>query len=339
MIVKMKRTSTQAEYDNLVNALKNRGFSIKDVSSETVRIFGIIGDTATLELTDVKAFDGVEQVIRVQTPFKQASRTFKESDTVITLPNGVHIGKDHPVMIAGPCSVESSAQLKAIAGSLFKQGIRILRGGAFKPRTSPYTFQGLGEEGLLLLREVADQYAMAVISEIPSSELLPLFEKYVDIIQVGARNMQNFQLLKVLGQSKKPIMLKRGLSATIEEWLMSAEYILSQGNPNVILCERGIRTFETYTRNTLDLSAVLAIKELSHLPVIVDPSHASGRWAMIGPLSKAALSVGADGLMVEVHNDPENALSDGAQSLKIHRFDTMMEELRSLSESLRRPLI
>lgn len=339
MIVKMKRTSTQAEYDNLVNALKNRGFSIKDVSSETVRIFGIIGDTATLELTDVKAFDGVEQVIRVQTPFKQASRTFKESDTVITLPNGVHIGKDHPVMIAGPCSVESSAQLKAIAGSLFKQGIRILRGGAFKPRTSPYTFQGLGEEGLLLLREVADQYAMAVISEIPSSELLPLFEKYVDIIQVGARNMQNFQLLKVLGQSKKPIMLKRGLSATIEEWLMSAEYILSQGNPNVILCERGIRTFETYTRNTLDLSAVLAIKELSHLPVIVDPSHASGRWAMIGPLSKAALSVGADGLMVEVHNDPENALSDGAQSLKIHRFDTMMEELKSLSESLRRPLI
>ncbi len=339
MIVKMKRTSTQAEYDNLVNALKNRGFSIKDVSSETVRIFGIIGDTATLELTDVKAFDGVEQVIRVQTPFKQASRTFKESDTVITLPNGVHIGKDHPVMIAGPCSVESSAQLKAIAGSLFKQGIRILRGGAFKPRTSPYTFQGLGEEGLLLLREVADQYAMAVISEIPSSELLPLFEKYVDIIQVGARNMQNFQLLKVLGQSKKPIMLKRGLSATIEEWLMSAEYILSQGNPNVILCERGIRTFETYTRNTLDLSAVLAIKELSHLPVIVDPSHASGRWTMIGPLSKAALSVGADGLMVEVHNDPENALSDGAQSLKIHRFDTMMEELKSLSESLRRPLI
>lgn len=339
MIVKMKRVSTQEQYDNLVKALNNRGFSIKDVSSETVRIFGIIGDTATLELTDVKAFDGVEQVIRVQTPFKQASRTFKETDTVIKLPNGVEIGGDHSVMIAGPCSVESEAQLKEIAENLFRQGVRVLRGGAFKPRTSPYTFQGLGEEGLVLLRDIADQYGMAVISEIPSSELLTLFEKHVDIIQVGARNMQNFQLLKVLGQSKKPIMLKRGLSATIEEWLMSAEYILSQGNPNVILCERGIRTFETYTRNTLDLSAVLAIKELSHLPVIVDPSHAAGRWAMIEPLSKAALSVGADGLMVEVHNDPENALSDGAQSLKIHRFDTMMEALKVLSESLRRRLL
>ncbi len=338
MIVKMKQQATKTDYDKLVQALNQRGYTIKDVSSETVKIFGVIGDTAALDVNDVKAFNGVEQVIRIQTPFKQASRTFKEDNTIITLHNGVTIGGDASVMIAGPCSVESADQLSIIAENLSRNGIRVLRGGAYKPRTSPYTFQGLGEEGLRLLRAVADRYRMAVISEIPSSEQLDVFEKYVDIIQIGARNMQNFQLLKALGQSTKPIMLKRGLSATIEEWLMSAEYLLSSGNPQVILCERGIRTFETYTRNTLDLSAVLAVKELSHLPVIVDPSHASGRWSMIEPLSKAALSVGADGLMVEVHNDPENALSDGAQSLKLPRFETMIHQLKDVAKTMGRPL-
>ena len=338
MIVKMKKQATERNYEKLIKALKAKGYTIKDVSSETVRIFGVIGDTAALDINDVKAFEGVEQAIRVQTPFKQASRTFKEEDTIISLPNGIDIGGNEAVMIAGPCSVESERQMSLIAKNLSDNGIRVLRGGAFKPRTSPYTFQGMGEEGLQLMRKVADQYGMAVISEIPSSELIEVFEKYVDIIQIGARNMQNFQLLKALGSTQKPIMLKRGLSATIEEWLMSAEYILSNGNPNVILCERGIRTFETYTRNTLDLSAVLAVKELSHLPVIVDPSHASGRWSMIEPLSKAALSVGADGLMVEVHNDPENALSDGAQSLKLARFDRMMMSLKTMSETIGRPL-
>ncbi len=338
MIVKMSKHATQEHYDKLVAALKKKDFEIRDVSSETVRIFGIIGDTASLDINDVQAYEGVEQVIRVQTPFKQASRTFKEEDTVITLGNGVEIGGEESVMMAGPCSVESETQLSTIADSLAKQGIRVLRGGAYKPRTSPYTFQGMGLEGLKLLRKVADKHGMAVVTEIPSSDLIKTFEAYVDIIQVGARNMQNFQLLKALGKTHKPILLKRGLSSTIEEWLMSAEYIISSGNPNVILAERGIRTFETYTRNTLDVSAVLAVKELSHLPVIIDPSHAAGRWSMIEKLSAASLAVGADGLIVEVHHDPENALSDGAQSLKLDRFASAMDSLRELAEALRRPL-
>jgi 3-deoxy-7-phosphoheptulonate synthase len=338
MIVKMKKQATEAQRENLIKALKKRGFRIKDGSSKEVYVFGIIGDTAKLDPNDLRAYEGVEQVVRVQTPFKQASRAFHETDTVITLSNGISIGGKDTVMIAGPCSVENETQLMTITEALHKQGVRILRGGAFKPRTSPYTFQGLEEEGLRLLRHTADHFDMAVISEIPSTDTLELFESYVDIIQVGARNMQNFQLLKALGKSKLPIMLKRGLSATVEELLMSAEYIISHGNPNVILCERGIRTFETYTRNTLDISAVLAVKELSHLPIIVDPSHASGRWLMIEPLSKAALAVGADGLMVEVHNDPENALSDGAQSLKIPKFNTMIESLKQVAAMIERPL-
>ncbi len=338
MIVKMKHTATKEDYDNLVSALKKKGFSIKDVSSEVVRIFGVIGDTASLEINDVKAFEGVEQAIRIQTPFKQASRTFKETDTVITLPNGASFGSSDFTMIAGPCSVESEEQLRIIASFLAKKGVKILRGGAFKPRTSPYAFQGMQEDGLDLLRKVADENQMMVATEIPSRDYVDLFEEKVDLIQVGARNMQNFDLLKALGKTTKPILLKRGLSATIEEWLMSAEYIISSGNPNVILIERGIRTFETYTRNTLDISAVLAVKELSHLPVIIDPSHASGRWNMIEKLSLASLAVGAHGLMVEVHHDPENALSDGAQSLKLDKFDSLMHALNPLAKVLSRQI-
>lgn len=339
MIVKMSKQATKANYDNLVTALKQKKFTIKDVSSKHIRIFGIIGDTASLDVNDIKAFEGVEEAIRIQKPFKQASRAFKEEATIITLKNGVRIGGEAAVMMAGPCSVESETQLFTIADFLSKQGVKVLRGGAYKPRTSPYTFQGMQEAGLKLLRQAADKYGMAVVSEIPRSDLIDTFDAYVDIMQVGARNMQNFELLKALGKTRKPILLKRGLSATIEEWLMSAEYIINSGNPNVILAERGIRTFETYTRNTLDISAVLAIKELSHLPVIVDPSHAAGRWNMIEKLSAASLAVGADGLIVEVHHDPENALSDGAQSLKFDNFSQAFNALKILSQALNRPLI
>ncbi len=338
MIVKMHKKATQQDYEHLIKALEAKKFKIRDVSSDTVKIFGVIGDTASLDIHDVKAYEGVEQVIRVQSPFKQASRTFKEEDTIITINKDLMIGGNHPVMIAGPCSVESEAQLDLTAKFLSEQGVKVLRGGAFKPRTSPYTFQGLEVEGLKIMRRVADKYGMSVISEIPSAEHLEVFNTYTDIIQVGARNMQNFDLLKALGKAKRPIMLKRGLSATIEEWLMSAEYIIHHGNAEVILAERGIRTFETYTRNTLDISSVLAVKHLSHLPIIIDPSHAAGRWHMIEDLSKAALAVGAHGLMVEVHHNPETALSDGAQSLKFDTFESMMTQLHHLSNALNRPL-
>jgi 3-deoxy-7-phosphoheptulonate synthase len=336
MIVKMKHTATKEDYDNIVKALAKRNLTVKDVSSDVVRIFGVIGDTASIEVNDIKAFEGVEKVIRIQTPFKQASRTFKETDTIITLPNGASFGNGDMTMIAGPCSVESETQLSIIASFLAEKGVKILRGGAFKPRTSPYAFQGMQEKGLDLLRKIADQHHMMVATEIPSRDYVEIFEEKVDLIQVGARNMQNFDLLKALGKTTKPILLKRGLSATIEEWLMSAEYIISSGNPNIILVERGIRTFETYTRNTLDISAVLAVKELSHLPVIIDPSHASGRWNMIEKLSLASLPVGAHGLMVEVHHDPENALSDGAQSLKLDKFESLMNALSPLAKALNR---
>jgi 3-deoxy-7-phosphoheptulonate synthase len=331
MIIKMKKDATRQEYDKIVEFLKNKKFEIKDASSDALIIFGIIGDTASIDPHDLYAFDGVGEVIRVQTPFKKASRNFKSDDTIITIKKGLEIGGDQFVMMAGPCSVESYDQLLTIAKSVKASGANILRGGAYKPRTSPYAFQGLEIEGLKILRKVADELDMAVVSEVPSADLIPEFEMYVDIIQVGARNMQNFHLLKALGKSEKPILLKRGLSATIEEWLMSAEYIMAGGNENIILCERGIRTFEKYTRNTLDISAVLAIIELSHLPVIIDPSHASGRWNMIEKLSMASYALGSHGLMVEVHHDPEHALSDGAQSLKLPKFEALMHELKSLS--------
>lgn len=334
MIIKMKKDATKKQYQKLADFLESKNLEIRDVSSKQVHIFGIIGDTSTFEPVDLYAFEGVDEVTRVSTPFKKASRSFKKEDTVIKLGYGVEIGSHQFVMMSGPCSVESEEQLRIIAKTVKQSGAHILRGGAYKPRTSPYAFQGLGEEGLKILRKVADEYELLVVTEIPSSDLLPLFEEYVDIIQVGARNMQNFELMKALGKSTKPILLKRGLSATIEEWLMSAEYIMSGGNEQVILCERGIRTFEKYTRNTLDISSTLAIKELSHLPIIIDPSHAAGRWNMIEKLSLASLAVGADGLIVEVHHDPEHALSDGAQSLKPKKYLQMVESLKKMSDLL-----
>ncbi|MDY0295000.1 MAG: 3-deoxy-7-phosphoheptulonate synthase [Acholeplasmataceae bacterium] len=334
MIVQMKKGSTKKEYEKLVQFLQAKKLEIIDASSDEMRVFGIIGDTSSLDPSDLYAFEGVKEVTRVSTPFKKASRSFKKSDTLIKLSDDVIIGGDQFVVMAGPCSVESEEQLRTIAKAVKKSGAHLLRGGAYKPRTSPYAFQGLELEGLKLLRKIGDELGLKVVTEIPSADLLPLFEEYVDVIQVGARNMQNFHLLKALGQAKKPILLKRGLSATIEEWLMSAEYIMAGGNEKVILCERGIRTFEKYTRNTLDISSVLAVKELSHLPVIIDPSHAAGRWNMIEKLSLASLAVGAHGLIVEVHHDPEHALSDGAQSLKLPKFHHMMEEMDKVSSVL-----
>ncbi|WP_162163916.1 3-deoxy-7-phosphoheptulonate synthase [Acholeplasma hippikon] len=334
MIVQMKKDVTEKEVSNLQNYLKEKGFGIKDASSDDVVLFGILGDVKSLDIDQIKVFAGVENVTRISSPFKLASKHFKKEPTIVTLKNGVQIGGDEFVVMAGPCSVESEEQLRIIAKAVYDSGSRILRGGVFKPRTSPYAFQGLGIEGLKLMRKVADELGMAIVTELMGTEHLDEFVKYVDIIQIGARNMQNFDLLKAVGRTNTPVLLKRGLSNTIEEWLMSAEYILASGNENVILCERGIRTFEKYTRNTLDISAVLAVRELSHLPVIIDPSHAAGKWEMIEQLSLASMAVGADGLIVEVHHEPEKALSDGAQSLKPKKFDEMMAKLEKLSTVL-----
>lgn len=338
MIIKFKKDHPQDSAERLFAFLKERGYTTKDVSSENIKIFGVIGDTLKLDKSEIYAYDCVEEVIRIMVPYKKGSRKFQAFDTVIDLGDGLKIGGESHTMMAGPCSVENEAQMMQIGAYLQSQNIKILRGGAFKPRTSPYSFQGLGEDGLKLLRQTADTFGLKVISEIPSVEVLPLFEKYVDIIQVGARNMQNFYLLKALGQSPKPIFLKRGLSATLEEWLMSAEYILNEGNESVILCERGVRAFETYTRNTLDINAALAAKELSHLPVFIDPSHAAGRVSLIDPLAQAALAIRAHGQIIEIHPEPEKALSDGAQSLTFPQFTSLMDRLKTSADALKVPL-
>ena len=334
MLVQMKKEHTTDELERVRTFLELKGFTIKDASSEAVTLFGVLGDTKALDFDQIAIFPGVEKVTRISNPYKLASKTIHPEPTVIKLNHGITIGNGSFVVMSGPCSVESEEQLRTIAKAVKASGSHILRGGVFKPRTSPYAFQGLGIEGLKMMRKVADELDMLVISELMGTEHMEEFIKYVDIIQIGARNMQNFDFLKALGKLKTPILLKRGLSATIEEWLMSAEYILAGGNENVILCERGIRTFEKYTRNTLDISAVLAVKQLSHLPVIVDPSHAAGRWDMIEDLSLAALAVGADGIIVEVHHKPEEALSDGAQSLKPEKFDHMMKRIDVVAKAL-----
>ena len=330
MIVKFKTDLTNEEYLNFKNKMESLGLEVKDASGETFKVVGLIGDTSKLVESDLYAIPGVQEVTRIQTPYKKASRVFHPEDTVINV-KGVQIGGGTFTVIAGPCSVETHDQIVSVAEDVKKSGAKMLRGGAFKPRTSPYAFQGLEAKGLDLLVEAREETGLPIVTEIMSEDMIDRFVKDVDIIQVGARNMQNFHLLKALGRTNKPILLKRGLSATIEEWLMAAEYIMSEGNNNVILCERGIRTFEKYTRNTLDISAVLAVKELSHLPVLIDPSHSGGRWSMVEGLSQAALAVGADGIIVEVHNDPEHALCDGAQSLKPKRFDKMMNKLREIA--------
>ncbi len=330
MIIKLKNSVTNKEYLDLCAKIEELGLTPRNVDSDNHKVLNIIGDTSKIDENTIASWPGVSNVTRIQVPYKLASLEAHPEPTVINV-NGVLIGGNNFTVMAGPCSVESEEQIISVANDVKASGAKILRGGAYKPRTSPYAFQGLALEGLDLLKEAREATGLPIITEIPSIDLIPRFVEEVDIIQVGARNMQNFELLKALGKIDKPILLKRGLCNTINEWLMAAEYILAGGNNKVILCERGIRTYETYTRNTLDLSAVLAVKELSHLPVIVDPSHSTGRWSMVEAMSKAALACGADGIIVEVHNNPECALCDGAQSLKPAKFDKMMGQLRLIA--------
>jgi len=333
MIVILKKNPDAAQLERFRNWLEARNVAIHPTVGMNQTIWGLVGDTSHLDINLIAALDVVDDVKRVQEPYKNANRKFHPADTVIYT-GGTQIGGGSLTLIAGPCSVESEEQICAVAESVKKSGATMLRGGAFKPRTSPYSFQGLRAEGIRLLSLAKKQTGLPIVTEIMDASQLEYFED-VDVIQVGARNMQNFELLKALGELKKPILLKRGLSATYEELLMSAEYIMAGGNENVILCERGIRTFETYTRNTMDVTAVPVLKKLSHLPVLVDPSHAAGKYQLVAPLAKAALAAGADGLLIEVHNDPEHALSDGPQSLRPEVFDKLAGQLHSLHKLMR----
>lgn len=324
MIVIFKKDASQAAIDALCRQFEAQGLKIHNSMGQHTHLVGLIGDTSAVDVDLVRANAAVEEVKRVSEPYKKANRKFHPEDTVVKV-GGAAFGGGHFSVIAGPCSVESEEQIISVARDVHESGAGLLRGGAFKPRTSPYAFQGMRAEGLELLRKAREATGMPIVTEIMNTEHIPMFSD-VDVIQVGARNMQNFELLKELGKLKNPILLKRGLSATIEEWLMSAEYIMSEGNENVILCERGIRTFETSMRNTLDISAVPMLKAKTHLPVVVDPSHAAGLSWMVEPLAMAAIAAGADGLMIEVHNDPAHAKSDGAQSLTPAAFDALMKK-------------
>jgi 3-deoxy-7-phosphoheptulonate synthase len=337
MIVKVKPKASQESIDRLLAHLEESGFDIHPSIGQNTTLFGVIGDTAQYDAAKLNAFECVESVVRIQSPYKQVSRMIHPENSMVDV-SGVLFGGNDVVMIAGPCSIESREQLDRIAAQVKRIGAKMLRGGAFKPRTSPYTYQGMGEEGLQLLQEIGRKYQMPVVSECVDANDLPLFEQYVDMIQVGARNMQNYALLKELGKSRKPVLLKRGFSNTIEEWLMSAEYIIAGGNPNIVLCERGIRTFEKATRSTLDVSSVPVVKLASHLPVIVDPSHAAGKWDLVESLALAGIAAGADGLIIEVHDDPEHALSDGAQSLKPEKFESTMRKSRLIAKALDRTM-
>jgi len=333
MVVILENNATEEQVKNIKKHLEDFGFQIHESSGEQRTILGAIGVKPGFDTRKVKILEGVADVYRVTSPFKLASRSFHEEKSILNI-NGVEIGGDKIAVMAGPCSVESEDQIFRLAEVVAKSGAKILRGGAFKPRSSPYSFQGLGEEGLKLIRAAADKFGLLVITEVMQSDHIDLIAEYTDIFQLGARNMQNFSLLKELSQSKVPVMVKRGLAATIEEWLMSAEYILAGGNKNVILCERGIRTFETYTRNTFDLSAIPIVHKMSHLPVVADPSHATGLRDQVPPMARAAVAAGADALMMEIHHDPENALSDGPQALLPDTYLNLMKELKAIAEAI-----
>lgn len=331
MVIVMKPHTLQSEIEKVKEKLENVVVHAQEIEGENYCILGLIGDTSDIDPSIIEADPNVEKVMYVQEPYKRANRLFHPDDSAIDI-NGIKVGGSNFTVIAGPCSVESETQITLIAENIKAYGGHFLRGGAFKPRTSPYSFQGLGLDGLELLSTAKQKTGLPVVSEIMSASVLDKFIEHVDIIQIGARNMQNFDLLKEVGKTDKPILLKRGMSSTIEELLMSAEYVMAGGNENVILCERGIRTFEKYTRNTLDISAIPVIKKYSHLPVIVDPSHAAGLAWLVEPLAKAALAVGADGIMVEVHNDPPNAKCDGQQSITPEKFKDLMSKLKALGE-------
>lgn len=337
MLIIMKQQTEQANIDKVVEFIKKKGFEAHISNGELHTVIGAVGNKI-IDKRDIELLNGVEEVIKISTGYKLTSRVFQAEDTIIEV-NGIKFGGNHTGLIAGPCTVETYDQMDKTAEELKKYGVKILRGGAFKPRTSPYAFQGLGEEGLKIIRSVADNHGMAVTSEIMEISQIPMFLKYVDILQIGARNMQNYNLLKEVGMLNKPVVLKRGLSSTFEEWLMSAEYIMAGGNRQVILCERGIRTFEKYTRNTLDLSSIPVIKKLSHLPIIIDPSHGTGLRDKVAPMSRAAVAAGCDGLIIEVHHDPDSALCDGAQSLYPKEYAKLYYELKLIAPIIEKKII
>lgn len=331
MIITMKKSATKADIEHVMKQLKDKGLQIHESIGENLNVFGVVGDTSQVDPKRIEANKHVESVVRVSSPYKKASRMFHPEDTVVEV-NGIKIGgKEKIVVIGGPCSVEGKDMICHIAHEVKDAGGVMLRGGAYKPRTSPYAFQGMGTEGILALAQARKQTGLPVVTELMSADKLDEFIEHVDVIQIGARNMQNFDLLKAVGKTDKPVLLKRGLANTIEEWIMSAEYILSEGNTNVMLCERGIRTFEPYTRNTLDLSVVPIIKKKTHLPIIIDPSHATGDWELVEAASLAAIAAGADGLIVEVHDHPECAWSDGAQSLKPDNFRELIRKGKAIA--------
>jgi 3-deoxy-7-phosphoheptulonate synthase len=338
MIVAMQEGATRDQIQQVIDRLVGMGFEVHRSTGERQTVLGAVGARADFDVRDIEVLPGVQEVHRISAPYKLAARTFRPGGTVVKLGNGVSVGSKDVVVMAGPCSVESRDQLKRTAEAVAQAGARVLRGGAFKPRSSPYSFQGMGEEGLKLLREVAEQFQMLVISEVMAISQIALMLPYVDILQVGARNMQNFDLLRELGKVRKPVLLKRGIAATLEELLLSAEYLMAGGNYEVILCERGIRTFETYTRNTLDISAIPIVHKLSHLPITADPSHGTGRRDKVAPMARAAVAAGADALLIEVHPDPDRALSDGAQSLYPQQFEKLMDELRMIAPAVGRSI-
>jgi len=338
MVIVMQEGATDEQIQHVIDRIVASGFDVHRSTGASHTVLGAVGVHRDFDHRDFELLEGVREVIRITQPFKLASRAFKPQGTIVDLGRGVTIGGQEIAVAAGPCSVESTDQIQAVAEAVSKAGARILRAGAFKPRTSPYAFQGLGEKGLKLMRDAADKNQLFVVSEVMDPSQIQMMSGYVDIFQVGARNMQNYFLLRALGEVQKPVLLKRGMSATIEELLLSAEYILAGGNYNVVLCERGIRTFETYLRNTLDIAAIPVIKKLSHLPIVADPSHGTGRRDKVPPMARAAVAAGADGLLIEVHNDPEHALSDGAQSLTPGEFSQLMNELRIIAPAVDRRL-
>jgi 3-deoxy-7-phosphoheptulonate synthase len=338
MVIVMQEGATDEQIQHVIDRVVASGFDVHRSTGASHTVLGAVGVHRDFDHRDFELLQGVREVVRITQPFKLASRQFKPEGTIVDLGRGVTIGGKEVAIAAGPCSVESREQIHEVAEAVSKAGAKILRAGAFKPRTSPYAFQGLGEKGLQLIREAADQFSLFVVSEVMDLSQIPMMTNYVDVFQVGARNMQNYFLLRALGEVQKPVLLKRGMSATIEELLLSAEYILAGGNYNVILCERGIRTFETYLRNTLDIAAIPVIQKLSHLPIVADPSHGTGRRDKVAPMARAAVAAGADGLLIEVHNDPDHALSDGAQSLDPGQFAQLMKEVRIIAPAVGRTI-
>jgi 3-deoxy-7-phosphoheptulonate synthase len=337
MIVILKPDATRAQLDNVVARIEQMGCGVEVSQGEERTIVGIIGNGRRLEREQIERMEGVERTVPVTRPFKRASREFHPQDTIVKL-NGVSIGGQKLLLMAGPCAVESREQLLETAHAVKEAGAQVLRGGAYKPRTSPYSFQGLGEQGLRLLADVRAETGLLIVTEVIDPYLVPMVSAYADVLQIGARNMQNYALLHAVGEAQRPVLLKRGMMSTIEEMLMAAEYILSHGNSRIMLCERGIRTFEKYTRNTMDINAVPLLKQLSHLPVVADPSHATGKWELVEAVSRAAVAAGADGLIIEVHPRPEEAVSDGAQSLKPSRFAALVESVRPVAQAVGREL-